>query len=288
MSISYQCPICDSELKVHGPSQGFYCQNRHRFDLSEQGYWIFAKPNNKSVTDSRQLMRAKRHLLESGIFMPVVDMMAKLVNTHLVDETEQTCGLQLDFDCGEGYYIRALGQSLTKLAPDFTLKQVGICEAENAIFAATKADDKVNAESGDNANQYLLGGTKKLPFAPEQFDLVTLVNKALKGKECLRVLKSGGYLLQVSPAPRHLWQIKQHIYDKLTEKPYTNALPNELTLVASERVSFTVEVSAEQAQVLLEMTPFAWRVKDKQKAKLAKGNFAELEIDFIVELARKQ
>lgn len=279
MTIEYQCPICDSELKVHGPSQGYYCENRHRFDRHEQGYWVFAKPNNKSVTDPRQLMRAKRYLLESGIFKPVVDKMADMLQVHWQQvELKQSAYSQLDFDCGDGYYLRALAEALAELGSSFSLEQTGICEAENAIFAAAKSQENV---------RFLLAGTKKLPFTNDQFDLLTLVDKQLKGKECVRVLKPEGLLLQVSPGPRHLWQIKQHIYENLTEKPYVLSLPKELALVASEQVTLKVDVSPEQALTLLEMTPYAWRVKEKDKRKLVKGDFSELEFDFVINLARK-
>lgn len=281
MAIQYQCPVCQQALHTHQESSGFYCDNKHRFDRHENGYWVFALPKQgKGKQDSRQLMRAKRHLLTSGLLSPVVDAMATCVSPLLVQSSLQ----QLTLNCGEGYFVRQLAHSLT--SPEMQalnvqnhgLQQTAMSEAENAVFAAVKSDTDAF---------YLLGGDKRLPFADESFDLITLVNTALKGKESLRVLKSQGHLLYVSFGPRHLWQVKSVLYADMAEKAMQVDLPSGLEVVTQQRVQFQHDASSETALTLLEMTPYAWRVNDKMKRQLMSQVYAGLELDFVVTLAKK-
>lgn len=272
MKSHYLCPLCHSPLHVHQASEGLHCANKHHFDKGEQGYWVFSQAK-KPHLDSRQLMRAKHFLLESGIFTPVVEAMQRQLSALTPAETSLS---HLDFDCGEGYYLRALAAVFEALS--LTVSQTGIAEAENALFVAAKA------QSGASLIQSQL---KKLPFEDASFDLVTLIDKPLKGKELLRVLKPGGHLMWLSPGPRHLWQIREFIYPNLVEKGGEPQQPSGLTLVASEHIRFNLDINGEQALTLLEMTPYAWRANDKVKRQIAQHDFAQLEIDLYLTLATK-
>lgn len=276
----YVCPQCQHPLHVHGASQGLYCDNKHHFDKNEQGYWVFSQAK-KPKLDSRQVMRAKRHLLESGLFAPLIDAMASLLieSTKDVAILQQAQLTQLDFDCGDGFYMRALANTLEAQGAPLKLAQTGIAEAENALFAAVKSAPD---------NTYIVSQLKALPFVDSSFDLVTLIDRPLKGKELFRVLKNNGVLLQVIPSPRHLWQIKSLIYTDLANKELDLSIPSEVALIKSQRVAFTVACSGEQALTLLDMTPFAWRASEKLRKQIASMHFDAIEIDFVVALMVKK
>ena len=276
MTIEFQCPICDKPLHQHQASQGYYCDNKHHFDRSEQGYWVFAKPQKqKPVGDSRQLMRSKRFLLGSGIFSPVIEAVADTIAKRFANVSAISL---LDFDAGDGYFLRALAPQLSAIAPSMAVQPYGVIDAENAIFAAAKAQ---------TPGWLCLGSTKKLPFADDNFDLVTVFDKPLKGKEWLRVVKPDGLVLLVIPGPRHLWQLKGHVYPDLTEKPFAPNLPSQVTILHTESVSFTLQVNGEQAITLLEMTPFAWRANDKVRHTIGHSQFDSLEVDYRVLLVKR-
>nr|WP_299492511.1 methyltransferase domain-containing protein [uncultured Shewanella sp.] len=280
MSSIYLCPKCNEALRVHVSSQGLYCDNKHHFDKNEQGYWIFSQAK-KPKLDSRQVMRAKRYLLESGMFTPLIEAMASLLSDSKdkVGILAQGSLQQLDFDCGEGFYMRELKRVLKSQSPAISLVQTGIAEAENALFAAAKSVPE---------NTYIASQLKALPFIDSSFDLVTLIDKPLKGKELFRVLKSNGIFLQVIPSPRHLWQIKSHIYTDLADKELDLSIPSEAELIKSQRVAFTVPCTGEQALTLLDMTPFAWRASDKIRKQIALMSLDAVEVDFVVALMVKK
>lgn len=270
---------------LHEESKGLHCINKHHFDRNEQGYWIFSQAKKPRV-DSRQVMRSKRFLLESGVFSPLTDALTDMLAAELASVAVEGVVQQLDYDCGEGYFLRAIKAQLNEKnsQPEICLQQHGINEAENALFSAAK----IAADTEEEQRATLIvSGLKQLPFADESFDLVTLIDKQLKGKEPVRVLKQGGYLLQVSPAPRHLWQLKEFIYADLKEKAELSSLMSGFELVQTQRVSFKLAVDGEQALTLLEMTPYAWRANEKVKKKISQANFDNLEIDFIISLSKK-
>ncbi|GIU50767.1 SAM-dependent methyltransferase [Shewanella sairae] len=277
MNSIYLCPVCQSPFKVHEESKGLHCENKHHFDVNEHGYWVFSQPK-KLKTDSRAIMRAKRYVLESGIYVPLAQAMARVI-AALPQVVTADALSQLDFDCGDGYFLRTLKEILAEQTPALALSQTGICEAENAIFAAAKAEPTPT---------YIVSTLKHLPFANESFDLVTLIDKQLKGKELTRVLKQDGVLLQVAAGPRHLWQIREFIYPGLTEKPLSENLPKELELQHSERLSLTANISGEQAIALLEMTPYAWRANDKVRHEIQNAKFDALEIDFVINVMTRK
>ncbi len=274
MGLQFQCPTCGEVLLQHQASQGFYCKNKHHFDKSEHGYWIFTKPQRQKPTgDSRQQVRAKRFLLETGIFTPLIDKMAAMIAPRLKDGD-----CLLDYECAEGFYLRALSAQLAELINGINVHYSGTADAENAIFAAAKAN---------TPGALCLSTSKVLPFASGSIDIMTVVDKALKGKEYVRVLKEQGLMLQVLPGARHLWQIKEYLYPELAEKTVQINLPAELSLIETQRLQFTLSVTGELALTLLDMAPYAWRASDKAKHLIRAHNFESLEVDFILVLAQK-
>ncbi|WP_394199985.1 putative RNA methyltransferase [Shewanella waksmanii] len=270
----FLCPKCHQPLMVHEASAGFYCANKHHFDKQEQGYWVFSQAK-KPQLDSRQVMRAKRFLLESGIHQPMIDavsnMLAKSAEYLPADKVSL-----LDIDCGDGFYLRAVKQQLHQL--DKQVNAVGFGEAENALYAGAKIDSSL---------QLIVSQLKQLPMSDNSVDIVSLIDKPLKGKEPMRVLKSGGLMLLVQPAARHLWQVKSYLYDKLEPKQVDVIVPKGFELLSTEEVNYQAQVSGEQAVTLLQMSPFAWRASDKVLKQIQAKQFDELELGYHVSLVKK-
>ncbi|WP_076407605.1 putative RNA methyltransferase [Shewanella sp. UCD-KL12] len=285
MKSIYHCPVCNDPLLLHEESKGLHCSKKHHFDKNEHGYWEFSQAKKPRV-DSRQVMRAKRFLLESGIFSPVNDAITEVLGAELAAMATDGVIEHLDYDCGEGSYLRVIKSQLAERLNQskLTLVQHGISEAENALFSAAKIESELD---DDEKTTLIVSHLKLLPFAPESFDLVSLIDKQLKGKEPIRVLKQGGYLLQVSPAPRHLWQLKEYLYPDMKEKELQSSLIAGFEELQSKRVSFNLSIEGEQALTLLEMTPYAWRANDKVRKQIAQASFAGLEIDFVITLSKK-
>ncbi|MBB1270879.1 putative RNA methyltransferase [Shewanella sp. SR44-3] len=267
------CPICTSPLQQHQASQGFYCENKHHYDRHKEGYWPLLLVNKtKMQAISREKMRAKRFLLASGIYSPVVDKIAQVLLTLLVNKPELQ---HLDYQCGDGYYLRALMPNLSAL----NAQHWGIDDSENTLFAASKAGTAANL---------LLSGLKKLPIADNSVDVITILDSPLKGKECQRVLKDDGILVMLIPAERHLWQLKQQVYSDLVEKQQEINLPKNIQVIESHQIKFTQDVDGQQAITLLDMSSFGWRANDELRHGIKTQQNTHLEFEFNLVIAKKQ
>ncbi|MEH6464486.1 MAG: SAM-dependent methyltransferase [Shewanella psychromarinicola] len=279
MTLSLLCPECSASLKQHQASSGFYCENKHHFDKNPKGYWPLlsnTKTKTKPKVESRQQMRGRHFLLESGLFAPLI----KQLQTVLLDLCAARGETQLqhiDYQCADGYYLRQLVPALAQA--NVLCEHWGITDAENAIFAAAKAETPANL---------LLLALKKLPFESQSIDIVTVLDSPLKGKECIRILKDDGRIVLLQPGIRHLWQIKQQVYPDLVEKTLQLNLPNDVEIDAQQQVTFTQSVTGDQAITLLDMSVFGWRANDQLKHQIKSTAISDLEFDWQIITLKKR
>lgn len=271
----YICPICQSPLIQHSPSQGYYCQNKHHFDRAKEGYLNLLPvqfKKSKEPGDSRAMMRARRNFLEAGYYQPLAQAIAALIDNHITKDQPMHI---LDMGCGEGYYSRQI-ETLCRNPEQLDLHGIDI--AKNAILAAAKKQPNA---------RFIVASNKRMPYADQFFDLILRVYAPSNDAEIARLLKTGGLSLLVTPGPRHLWQLKEFIYKQVKEHRTDIDLPQGFTQIDSRRLSYTIMPDQEQRMALLQMTPFAWRAKGEAQSNIQRAKGLEIETDFIITLAIK-
>ncbi len=271
----YICPICQSALKQHQPSQGYYCENKHHFDPAKEGYLNLLPVQHKKSKqpgDSRAMMRARRNFLEAEFYQPMAKAIASMIDQQ---RTENTALKILDMGCGEGYYSRQIAALCDNSQ---ALDLHGIDIAKNAIFAAAKKQPNAH---------FIVASNKRMPYSDHFFDLILRVYAPSNDAEVKRILNSHGLLLLVTPGPRHLWQLKEFIYKEVKEHAIDIDLPQGFTAIDSQRVQYKIQPNQEQRMALLQMTPFAWRAKGEIQNNIQRAQDLEIETDFILTLAKK-
>ncbi len=271
----YICPICQVPLKQHLPSKGYYCENKHHFDMAKEGYLNLLPVQHKKSKepgDSRAMMRARRNFLETEYYLPMAKAVAAIIDKHRSENSPMHI---LDMGCGEGYYSRQIEAYCTS---NETLDLHGIDIAKNAIFAAAKKQPNA---------RFIVASNKRLPYVDNYFDLLLRVYAPSNDAEIKRLLKLEGLLLIVTPGPRHLWQLKEFIYKKVNEHTITVDLPEGFEEVESQRLSFTIQPDQTNRMALLQMTPFAWRAKGEMQNRIQHAKGLVIETDFILTLAKK-
>lgn len=269
----YICPICQNPLILHQPSKGYYCSNKHHFDLAKEGYLNLLPAQHKKSKepgDSRAMMRARRNFLEAGFYQAMAQAVANMINKHRPDTKPMHI---LDVGCGEGYYCRQIEASTED--PE-NLDLHGIDIAKNAIFAAAKKQQNA---------RFVVASNKSMPYTDHYFDLLLRVYAPSNDKEITRLLKPNGLLLLVTPGPRHLWQLKEFIYKEVKEHTADTPLPEGFVQVESQRISYSIQPDQEQRMALLQMTPFAWRANGATQNKIKHAKDLSIETDFILTLA---
>ncbi|MDF1582896.1 MAG: 23S rRNA (guanine(745)-N(1))-methyltransferase [Methyloprofundus sp.] len=270
----YICPICQTSLLNILPAQSYECVNNHRFDIAKEGYINLLPAQHKKSKepgDSKEMMRARRNFLEAGFYQPLAQAISSIIDQYLADIPKLHI---LDMGCGEGYYSR----QIERLAQHRSLDLHGLDIAKNAILAAAKKQPTA---------QFIVASSERMPYSNDYFNLLLRIYAPSNNNEIKRLLKTNGYLLTVTPGPRHLWQLKEFIYQDTKEHDTQAPLPEGFTNIAKQKVSYTISPDQKQRMALLQMTPFAWRATEQATHAIEQIQDLDIETDFILTLAVK-
>lgn len=254
-----RCPVCGGTFTEQNRS--LRCPAGHCFDLAKEGYvnlLIGSRPGD-ATGDSKEAARFRRDFLNRGYYAPLREA--------LVARFAGRTGRLLDLCCGEGYYTAALAA-----LPG--LEVWGFDLAREMVRLAAK-------RSGDLT--LFVANLARIPVPDGAFDWATLLFAPFQEKELIRVLKPGGRLTLVVPGRRHLYGLKEAVYDR----PYENdeALPpaERLRLLGTEKVSARITLqSRADIQAVFQMTPYYYRTSPADRAKLEGLETLETEIEFVL------
>ena len=242
------CPLCGGALEKREKS--LICPNRHSFDIARQGYVHLLPVQSKhslSPGDTREQVASRRRFLEGGFYEPI----ARAVTRAALETGAR--GELLDAGCGEGYYGAYLAQALG-------CPLTGVDISKEAVRCAA---------GKYKGHTWLCASAAHLPVKDGPVSLLTSLFSVTLPGEFHRVLRPGGYFIQVLAAEDHLLGLKSIIYDRLTEKPKDTVpeLPG-FALVKTEPIRFSFTVEGEQVQNLLSMTPHVYRIGPEGAARL--------------------
>jgi 23S rRNA (guanine745-N1)-methyltransferase len=269
------CPLDGDALHREGGS--WRCAAGHSFDIASQGYTYLLPVQNKRSRDpgdSKEMVAARRRFLNAGHYQPIAAAVNCAALADLQADGTASC---LDAGCGEGYYLRQLA---TAVSAAQTLAILGLDISKWAVQSAAKQDKRPNWVVGSNAN---------LPVLPGTVDRVLCMFGFPVYGEFARVLKPGGRLIQVDAGPEHLRELRQIIYPTLKpERPAETRQPEGFTLLASETISYPLEiVGQEQIADLLAMTPHLYRATAEGRARAAALSGLAMTVEIrLVQLGR--
>lgn len=119
-------------------------------------------------------------------------------------------------------------------------------------------------------------------------DAVIRIYAPCKAEELARVVKPGGWVVTVTPGPRHLMELKGLIYDEVRlHAPHSEQLAG-FTLKQAESVAYEMMLKGEEPVALLQMTPFAWRAKPEVWETLAAHSTFRCQTDFSIHVWQRE
>lgn len=267
--MSYQCPLCQQPLLLN--QRVYSCLNHHQFDQAKEGY-VNLLPvqhkRSKQPGDSADMMQARRHFLDAEHYQPLQQQVCDL----LVRVLPQPPVSVLDIGCGEGYYTHEVAN---RLEAQGEAKVYGLDVAKIAVRAGAKRYGNV---------EFCVASSHRLPFSDNQFDAVLRIYAPCKAEELARVVRPQGYVLTVTPGPRHLMQFKALIYQDVQLHDTTPEEMPGFTLVEEQQLSYPMTLNSEESGALLQMTPFAWRARPEVWGILATTEQFSCETDFTLRL----
>lgn len=259
------CPVCNCPLK-HVDNK-LTCLGGHSFDLAKQGYCNLLLANKKHSLqpgDNKLMVQARIDFLSKGYYHSLADSICNIINDLFINSADI-----LDAGCGFGYYCDYISRKRNGID--------NICGIDNSKTAIAKA-----ASFNKNINYYV-ASVFDLPFRNTSFDVVASIFSPFAMQEYSRVLKKDGVLVIASPAPDHLWQLKQAIYDEQARKEIKTLQWNDWQEITQKRVSYQIELNNNQDILnLFSMTPYFYTTPKHKTDKLKLLNELSVMADFYI------
>lgn len=262
----FRCPICSLPVDLMDAAR-IVCEENHSFDLSKQGYVNLA-PQAHATKYDRALFEARKIIMTSGFFQPVLERLVELVDTY-------TNGIQLPrmLDAGSGE-----GSHLAYLVSNFEqeIAGIGIDLAKEGVLAAAKDYPGHSWVVADLAN---------CPFQDAVFDVVLNILSPANYKEFKRILKEDGLLIKLIPENDYLKQLRTIFYedaDKEKEGNPVESVAAHFKNVKTERVTYDFPLDASLLESLIRMTPLTWGASEDKIERALTSGMSFVTIDFTI------
>lgn len=238
--MSFICPVCKKTLTKE--EKCYRCESGHLFDRARSGYVNLLTPdkmNSKAPGDSKEMVASRRNFLLKGYYEPLLNAL-----TETAKKYSPKSPVYLDAGCGTGYYTNGVSLALGG-------KTLAVDISKSAVDTASKY-----TKDGD----FAVASVYSLPIPDNSVDIITNVFSPMADAEYARVLKKGGLLLYVVPAPEHLLALKTMLYENAYLNSESNILYNGLKEIEKIKVEFDLYLSSsEDVLSLFKMTPYSWR-----------------------------
>lgn len=257
------CPVCGNELREEGSS--LRCENAHSFDIARSGYvnlLLSQQAKSKHHGDDKTMVRARRDFLNKGYYRPLLDALSDAVKKYAQDG----CVI-FDAGCGECWYTANIFEYLAENQIDFELLAVDI--SKDALAAGAKRCRFL---------KLAVASVFRLPMKESSCDILTSVFAPCCGEEFARVLKKGGILIRVVPLERHLWSLKNVVYDSPYENQAEDLNLEKFELIEKLEIRKTIHLpNSEDITNVFMMTPYYYKTSAEDQKKLQ--NITELDTE---------
>ena len=269
----FRCPNCGAPLTRE--DKLYRCAAGHVHDIAAEGYVHLLPANQKNSKmpgDDKAMVAARADFLAKGYYAPLRQALCDAALAYAPEHAAV-----LDCGAGEGYYTAGIYGALAEGGKEPRMAAIDISK-----FAVRRCAKQAKQVECAVASAY------RLPLADESCDLLLNCFSPLALEEFSRVLKSGGVMLYVVPAARHLMEMKEVLYDE----PYENEeklTPYEgFTYCEVREVESFAELrSNADIAALFGMTPYAWKTPRAGRERLLALEKLGVTISFRIHVFRK-
>lgn len=257
-----RCPNCLLDLQPQG-ERVIGCVHGHRFDLSRYDIATLLPPRApRTIGDDREMLDARRRLLESGAYEPVADAIVRSAEnlaadgTHPRDSAERQLRIA-DLGCGTGHYAQRLADRF----PDSAL-----LVADRSPVAVRMSLRAIPAASG-----VVLDLWRPLPIRDAIADVAINVFAPRNPVEFARIVRPGGRLIVVVPTPEHLVELRRFglmldVPAGKSERVRAQLEPAGFRLADDSTVEYGISADGATRALLVGMGPSAHHRVDSLKA----------------------
>lgn len=253
------CPKCKEKLSKVNNS--YKCLNNHSFDISKEGYvnLLLSKTN---TGDNDLLVKARHSFLNNGYYDPLVYKLIEIIREYKPNTL-------LDAGCGTGYYANKLVDSVPNI--------IGCDISKDAIKIASKKNKDIS---------FIVASNQNIPVENNSIDLILNIFAPYFDNDFNRILNNG-YLIIVHTAEKHLWELKELIY----EHPYLNKKETfnlkNFDLINEEEICYKVNIPQDDLYSLFTMTPYYYKTKKEDISKINNIGSLNTTINFTISIFRQ-
>ena len=268
------CPVCGQALQQQ--ERSFRCPKGHSFDLAASGY-LHLLPANKMHSklpgDNKQMVSARRNFLQKGYYHAVSDKLNDVIAAEL-KKANRKSPLLLDVGCGEGYYTSRLDAHLKESLPNSQV--CGMDISKLAVNAAAKSCKSV---------MWAVASSFDLPVADNSCDVLISMFAPICMEEFHRVLKKSGILVFAVTSTKHLWELKEAIYDEPYENKKEDHQYEGFVFEQNHKVQDMLHLPCQDDIAnLFTMTPYYYKssVQTSQRVAALEQLDCQLDVDILV------
>ncbi len=275
------CPIDGGRLEYH--EQQLVCEKGHVFDIARQGYINLLPVQHKRTKqpgDSKEMVLARSRFLNSGLYEPVANKLAKIIFTYLSDDKESCL---LDAGCGEGYYLDYVFNYLKDKNDCSDLSFIGLDISKAAIAESAKRNKQIT---------WIVGTNRQPPIGVASVEIILCVFGFQSFEGFSKILKPGGKVILVEPGPEHLKELREIIYTEVKKsQPQDLSYLEDMgfSLLGRQPLRFkTGAINNQQINHLLLMTPHFYRATKKGREAAANLKKLDLTVDVVFRVLQKK
>jgi 23S rRNA (guanine745-N1)-methyltransferase len=199
--------------------RAFVCSAGHSFDIARLGYINLLQPQDRrslSAGDSKTAVDARSSLERAGVGRAVIDAVVHTI-ARLSLPTEAVI---VDLGSGTGEMLRGVAGALAvgAIGIDLSIPAVEMSARRHAHHAAQR-------DGGFPSLTWVVANAdRRLPLQDASVDVVLSIHARRNPAECARVLKRGGALIVVLPAPDDLIELRTVVQGKGVERDRIEAM----------------------------------------------------------------
>jgi len=266
----FVCPVCKNELNISGKS--YICSNKHCFDIAKKGYVnLLTGSAQGRHGDDKLMVEARTAFLDKGFYNPLSDSICKLICKYLESDS-----VIVDAGCGEGKYTCDVLNSLKAAGKNCSV--IGLDISKDAVSASARRSKEIILA---------VASTAEMPLNGSSVDMILNIFSPFIPVEFSRVLKKGGKLLRVVPLERHLWELKELVYDNPYENEIGSFDEEGFKIVEKRDIKYRVTFRDSEIMDVFRMTPYYYKTGRDDQKKAEEARILETQLEFGIILYEK-
>ncbi len=257
------CPKCKAKLLKKEKS--YLCKNGHCFDIAKQGYTHLLIHKQKATGDNKEMVQARSLFLEAGHYHFLIQQLLAILN-------DLSASVIVDAGCGEGYY--------TQEFPAKCQEVYAFDMSKYALMKCAKRSSKIHC---------FVASIFDLPLEDACCDVVMSIFAPFAENEFARILHDHGYVIKVEPGKRHLYEMKQMIYEHVIENEENAVNYTQFELKKEWLIENQITLHGkEEIKALFQMTPYYYRSPKEGVQRLLCNDELTTTAQFHIELYQKR